>query len=105
MTATPSGLESDGPLAGLDGLRDKFFDRLRCDRARFEEARADNDVEEQGRIAHGLAGLAGTFGFPAIGEAAFALKEQLRQPRQAGELEQAIATFYAKLDEATPRGD
>ncbi|MES2904476.1 MAG: Hpt domain-containing protein [Pseudomonadota bacterium] len=105
MTAIKSGSESDGPLAGLDALRTKFYDRLRSDRALFQQARANHDVEEQGRIAHGLAGLAGTFGFPAIGEAAFALKEQLRQPMRTDAVEQAIATFYAKLDEATSRSD
>lgn len=105
MNTTLPDPDGNDPLARLDGLRIKFFDRLRRDRAAFEQAHADHDVAKQRRIVHGLAGLAGTLGFPAIGEAAFALEQQLRQVDPGVELKRSIATFYAKLDEAASQSD
>lgn len=105
MTPIPTDADGNDPLARLEGLRAKFLDRLRRDRAAFEQAHADDDVEQQRRIAHGLAGLAGTLGFPAIGEAAFALEQHLRRPAPTAELKRSITTFYAKLDEAASPSD
>lgn len=105
MTTTPSDPDGNDPLARLDAFRVKFVDRLRRDRAAFEQAYAEDDVAEQLRIVHGLAGLAGTLGFAAIGEAAFALEQQLRRGDRSAESTRSIAIFYAKLDEAASHSD
>ena len=60
----------------LAGLRTRFVARSRQDRAYLEKALAafaqgdESEVEEMRRVAHVLAGTAGTFGFAQLGAAA-----------------------------------
>lgn len=63
---------SDDPLAAL---RAEFRIRAVEDRATLEQALAVGDDDRVERVAHGLAGSAGLFGFTDIGAAALAVDE------------------------------
>lgn len=68
-------------MTGFDekmaGLRARFVVRAGEDRARLEAALAALDRVELKRLAHGLSGSAGIFGFPQITEEAQALEAAL----------------------------
>jgi HPt (histidine-containing phosphotransfer) domain-containing protein len=54
----------------LEKLRGRFVARSCVERAQLETALAAADLIEVRRIAHSLSGAGGTFGFPAISQAA-----------------------------------
>lgn len=61
----------------LAPLRARFRDRTRSDLARFRTLVAgDLGCDEMKRLVHGLAGAAGTFGYPALSQAAMALDDR-----------------------------
>lgn len=60
------------PLAPLRG---KFRARSAEDLARLRTLLKANDHAELRRLAHGVAGAAGTFGFPALSEAAIVIDD------------------------------
>ena len=61
---------SEGITDIVDDLRGVFFEELSSNRVRLEEAFASRDVPVIRRIAHDLAGMAATFGYPSLGECA-----------------------------------
>ena len=63
---------SNDPLAGL---RAEFCVRAAEDRAALAQALARGDQDTLERVAHGLAGSAGLFGFSDIGAAALAMDD------------------------------
>jgi len=63
---------SDDPLAAL---RAEFCVRATEDRAALAQALAVGDLDRAERVAHGLAGSAGLFGFTDIGAAALAVDD------------------------------
>jgi HPt (histidine-containing phosphotransfer) domain-containing protein len=56
----------------------EFQQRLMADRDTIERLAAAGPPAELARVVHGLAGAAGTFGHKAIGDAAMALDDALR---------------------------
>ena len=56
-------------------LRVRFLTRAAAERLQLADAAERLDREELRRLAHGIAGSAGVFGFPDIGERARALEE------------------------------
>lgn len=61
--------------AALDALKVRFVARCAQDRERLREAIAEEDRPAIKHLSHTLAGAAGTFGFPALGEAAMAVED------------------------------
>lgn len=59
----------------LAPLRAKFRARAADDLARLRALREANDQAELRRLAHGIAGAAGTFGFPELGKAAVVIDD------------------------------
>lgn len=59
----------------LEALRTRFLVRARADQAALLVARKAGDTAEIRRLCHGLAGAAGTFGFPKISAAALRVEE------------------------------
>ncbi|HEV7515395.1 MAG TPA: Hpt domain-containing protein [Thermoanaerobaculia bacterium] len=84
-----SGIEEIGEL---DELRRSFSDRLggrvREIAEACEEARAapgsPEPLRRLHRLAHSLHGTAGTFGYPAVGDAAYALELRVKELLDAG---------------------
>jgi HPt (histidine-containing phosphotransfer) domain-containing protein len=84
----------------LAPLRDRFRTRTAEDLIRLRALLAAGDADELRRLAHGIAGAAGTFGFPKLSEAAILIDDDYvagRTPDQAAfdRLEQelvAVAT-------------
>jgi periplasmic divalent cation tolerance protein len=100
---------ADDPAAQLAELRDLFRPRL-AERvgeieAAWEALRAAPEpalesLRRLHRLAHSLAGAAGTFGFPAVGNAARALERHLQSAaaatavrREGGEIEPLVAAL------------
>jgi HPt (histidine-containing phosphotransfer) domain-containing protein len=75
-------------------LRERFIARSRVDREALAGAFAGGNRVELGRIAHGLSGAGGLFGFPAIS----ALASQLESGVDRNEPDSALQT---KLDALT----
>lgn len=70
--------------ARLAALGDRFALRLRNDLARLDALRGDapGHLPELAALAHGLAGAAGSFGFPEVGAAASAFEEAVERLRE-----------------------
>jgi HPt (histidine-containing phosphotransfer) domain-containing protein len=58
-------------------LRSRFIEQAGKDRERLAEALRNDDHATLSRIAHGLSGRAGMFGFPDVSEKAAALESAL----------------------------
>lgn len=84
---------SDDPLAVL---RAEFRVRLAEDRAALAQALAGRDLDRVERVAHGLAGAAGLFGFSDIGAAALAVDDGFASGR--GLDAQAVDRLIVALD-------
>jgi HPt (histidine-containing phosphotransfer) domain-containing protein len=70
----------------LAPLRAKFRVRATEDLARLRTLRGANDADELRRLAHSVAGAAGTFGFAALSEAAIVIDDDYvagRTPKPA----------------------
>ena len=65
-----SGIES-----GMARLRQRFLDSTVRQADTLDRLAAEGDLAGIRHIAHGLAGVAGMFGFPALGEMALAVDE------------------------------
>lgn len=65
-------------MDALAELRSLFIERCRADLMELERLRSEADAEAMGAIAHRLAGAAGSFGFPEIGECALTIDQRLR---------------------------
>ena len=68
--------------ARMAALRARLAERCREDRAAISEALANDNRETLIDRAHKLAGIAGMLGAPELGEAAFALEEDLLAGRE-----------------------
>lgn len=94
--------EPDSPTAAEDlRLLDpdgRFCQRLAADREALRAERARTD--ELAVIAHRLAGAAGTFGHPEIGDAAMALEGALERAEPQAKLAAALARLLQTLDAA-----
>lgn len=77
----------------LAGLRARFVARAAQDGVRLRDVADAGDLAEIRRIAHGLAGTAGTFGFPQISDAARAVEEA------PGDLRTPLARLLELLDQ------
>ena len=85
-------------------LRDRFTTRLSGYRERLSRARASfvshadpDSVAELKRISHELAGAAGVFGFPEIGDAALVLERAADAVLQDGEDRAAVIAPLRQL--------
>lgn len=87
---------SDDPLAVLKA---EFRVRAVEDQAELEQARAVGDDDRVERVAHGLAGSAGLFGFSDIGAAALAVDDGFASGRglDAAAVDRLIAALDALL--------
>ena len=90
-TPSPDDLRALDP----DG---KFHERLEADRAAVAQLSETGDLKALERIVHGLAGAAGTFGFPEVGEIAIELDEAFRGGTTPTAVD--IARLLAALEQA-----
>jgi len=88
---------TDDPLAPL---RIRFRARAAEEATALAEALAGGDAAGIERIAHGLAGAAGLFGFADVGAAAVAVDQDFAVGRliDAGRVERLIGTLKALAD-------
>lgn len=81
----------------MEAFKARFRDRCAIDLAALERLRKDSvrSGDELRRIAHGLSGSGGTFGFPAVSDAAAPVDDALIEgrPATAAELERLVATL------------
>ena len=63
--------------AHLANLQERFVDRLAEDRAGLVRARGAGDAMAMRELAHRLAGVSASFGYPKIGDAAVRLQEAI----------------------------
>lgn len=85
---------NDDPLTAL---RAEFCVRAVEDRAALAQALAVGDLDRVERVAHGLAGSAGLFGFTDIGAAALAVDDGFASGRglDAAAVDRLIASLDA----------
>lgn len=85
----------------LKSLRDRFLVRAKADRETLEIlGGAEADPEALRRLVHNLAGVAGTFGYHSVSEAAGLIDDQLAsgQPTDTA----SLARLKAALDAVQP---
>jgi CheY-like chemotaxis protein len=89
--------------AGSEALYDRMLGLFRNHETdfvqRFRAAHAAGDVEAALRAAHDLKGEAGTFGMPALQEAATRLERACTEAAGAAEIEQRLIEVAQLLDE------
>lgn len=85
---------TDDPLAPL---RARFQARAAIEAAALAQALAAGEAAEVERIAHGLAGAAGLFGFADVGAAAIAVDQAFAagRPIDAAKVNRLIKTLQA----------
>jgi HPt (histidine-containing phosphotransfer) domain-containing protein len=83
----------------MAGLRLRFLVRAAAEREALAAAFARGDLVEVGRIAHGLAGAGGTFGFPALSDAAAGLEEALLEGAAPEALGPLVGGLLGRLDQ------
>ena len=88
---------SEADLKTLDP-EGKFRERLEADRAAIAQLSESGDLKQLGRVVHGLAGAAGTFGYAELGDIALDLDERSRAGEQVTALD--IARLVAALEQA-----
>jgi len=81
----------------LESLKALFIARCGEDLARLRRAKEEGDISGVGRLAHRLAGSAGSFGFPEISRLALIVDEGCRAGAAAPEL--ALNELMAVLDQ------
>lgn len=79
----------------LGELRARFVERAARDRVKLRDALERGDLEEVEQLCHRLAGLAGTFGFAAAGDAASALEAAVQDGSPDAAL---VRQLYDQLD-------
>lgn len=81
----------------MEAFRARFRERCGVDLAALEKLMNDGvrSGDELRRIAHGLSGSGGTFGFPGVSDAAAAVDDALidRRPATDAELEGLVAAL------------
>ena len=97
---------SDGMEAKLGALRDRFRARMFTERAALQGivtdlergAPSSEHEDEIRRLAHGLSGAGGTFGFPAISSCAAQLEEFLATSPEPAELIEGCHALIHDID-------
>jgi len=84
-------------------LRKRFVARAQEERAQLIAAATVGDRAEMRRVAHGLSGSAGVFGFPEIGLDAQALEEAVDSEADEGELRRLCSALTDRLHKETQR--
>jgi len=92
----------------LDLLRDRFRGRMATEQVALQNivndlergGSMDQSQEEIRRIAHGLAGAGGTFGFAGVSTCAAALEEYVLAAPQTAELVEGGRTLVHELERA-----
>jgi len=74
-----------GPLVEL------FVQELPSRLAAIQQATADDNIPEAGRLAHQLKGAGGSYGFPHLMQAAALVERAAREQRPWPEIESALA--------------
>lgn len=82
----------------MAGLRARFRLRAATDRDALLQALTTGDAAELRRIAHGLAGSGGTFGFGQISDAALALEEAAEAGRSGEPLRARVLDLVRLID-------
>lgn len=82
----------------ISALRSRFVQRARDDRAALQLCREQNDRVSVRDLAHRLAGVAATFGFPEIGNAAFEVQDALDRDKSEDALAEAVDRLIDLLD-------
>ena len=84
----------------MAGLRAKYRTRLARESEALDVAEGARDREALLRIAHGLAGSAGTFGFPRISEAAQEAEAALDLGKPDPDVARAVRRIRAEIASA-----
>jgi HPt (histidine-containing phosphotransfer) domain-containing protein len=83
-------------------LRTRFLARARADRALLAIAVRQEDRDEIRRLAHGLSGTAGVFGFASLGKAAEALETAVDEGGDWPDLRRVGAVLLDELEAVQP---
>ena len=78
----------------MAAMHQRFLERAARDRAVITSAFAVHDWPEVQRVSHGLAGIAGTFGHPLIGDCAYAVEQAI----DAGDNDERAEALWRELD-------
>lgn len=81
----------------LDSLRGRFRERAADDLSAMKDAWACGESRVLRERAHRLAGVAGTFGYPAIGEAAKLVDDLIHQRAPAEQTDAAAQCLFELL--------
>lgn len=84
----------------MDALRLRFRARAAADAGALRDAWAERDLDALRRIAHGLAGNAGLFGYSELGDAARALDDALGTPVEDAQLAPRLEAILALIPAA-----
>lgn len=88
--------------AKMEALRTRFIVRAHRDRVSLNAALAARDYATLRNVAHGLAGMAGMFGYDALGAAASTLEESVEinsGPAGTSGIEDAAHALLILLDQ------
>ncbi len=86
--------------ARMSQLRKRFQSRAAEDRTRLAAAVGAEDRAETRRLAHGLSGSGGVFGFAGLSAAAEAVELAADEDRPWDEIEKLCGILMRALDEA-----
>lgn len=81
----------------MDALRTRFISRASSEIAALCEAHLEHDEAAMRRIAHSLAGNAGLFGWPELGQRAREFEELLDRPASAEEVRAKLDAVLAAI--------
>jgi HPt (histidine-containing phosphotransfer) domain-containing protein len=87
----------------MTGLRARFCARAAAERMQIAAALASGDLPEVRRLAHGLSGSGGVFGFPELSADAEAVEIAVDEHREPGDLASLCERLLQRLDEAAQR--
>jgi HPt (histidine-containing phosphotransfer) domain-containing protein len=90
--------------ARMAALRERFRARAADDRASILAARDAGDLAEVGRLAHGLSGSGGVFGFPQLGADAQALENAIDAGAKPEDLAVLCDRLLVRLAQVAQRG-
>jgi HPt (histidine-containing phosphotransfer) domain-containing protein len=90
--------------ARMAALRERFRARAADDRASILAARDAGDLAEVGRLAHGLSGSGGVFGFPQLSADAQALENAIDAGAKPEDLAVLCDRLLVRLAQVAQRG-
>lgn len=85
----------------MEALRARFQDRAGEDLAAMSHASACGDLGLLGERCHRLAGVAATFGYPEVGNAAKFLEDLIEQSAPPKDISAAARQLFALLGRAS----